>query len=29
VTSQITTYDADVLVVGGGPAGSMAGMTAL
>jgi len=27
VTSQITTYDADVLVIGGGPAGSLAGMT--
>jgi len=27
VTSQIATYDADVLVVGGGPAGSMAGLT--
>jgi geranylgeranyl reductase family protein len=26
VTSQITTYDADVLVVGGGPAGAMAGL---
>ena len=27
MTSQIATYDADVLVVGGGPAGSMAGLT--
>jgi len=27
VTSRITTYDADVIVVGGGPAGSVASMT--